>query len=120
MILIISFWIPLKIHADTTNLLFQETQYSRILPHAYIDQAKDSLPKLFPDFQVLYEKRSSKLIDATYSLIVYQENKDAKLLHIEGAVVKYPNAWIFKDKCFKENGIEKVVVVMEQIATLKK
>lgn len=110
---------PAILNAEESNSSFKSIQYSRILPHAYIDQAKESLSNQYPGLQVLFVNRSSQIADATYSIIVYQEKENTKWLYIEGAVVKYPNAWIFNVKCPKENAIEKIVAIMEQIAVLK-
>jgi hypothetical protein len=89
------------------------------LPHAFIDQAKESIPKLHPNYEILFEQRSSILADATYSLIVYKEDQSNDIVRIEGAVVKNSNAWLFSLIAQKGKVIEGVVSTMEQIASTK-
>lgn len=110
---------PVITHAEEFNSAFRSVQYSRILPHTFIDQAKASIPKLYPNYEILFEQRSSMLADAAYSLIVYKEDQGIDIVHIEGAVVKYPKAWLFSLISPKGKVIEGVVSTMEQIASLK-
>lgn len=107
-VFILSMLYPVIVSAEETNITFQSIQFSRVLPHAFIDQAKATLAIQYPYIHVLFEKRSSHISDATYSLIGYHEKENSTSVHIEGAVVKYPNAWIFKDKCSKEKTIERI------------
>lgn len=120
LISILFMFFPAITHAEESNSAFRSIPYSRILPHAFIDQAKESLPKLHPNYEILFEQRSSILADATYSLIVYKEDQSTDIVRIEGAVVKYPNAWIFSLISPKGKVIEAVVSTMEQIASFKK
>ena len=110
---------PTTLYAEESNSTFRSIQYSRVLPHAFIDQAKESIPKMNPKYEILFEQRSSILADAIYSLIVYKDDQSADIVHIKGAVVKFPNAWLFSLICPKDKVIEKVVTTMEQIASLK-
>ena len=110
---------PAILHSEESNSTFRSIQYSRILPHAFVDQAKESIPKIHPNYEILFEQRSSILADATYSLIIYKDDQSSGIVHIEGAVVKHQNAWLFSLISTKEKVIEKVVSTMEQIASLK-
>lgn len=107
LIFILFMLFPSIMHAEESISPFRSIQYSRSLPHAVVDQAKESIPKLHQNYEILYEQGSSILADATYSLIVYMDDQSDDTVHIEGAVVKYQNAWLFSLNSPKEKVVKK-------------
>jgi hypothetical protein len=70
-----------------------DTEYSRILPHAFYDQAIESLPHLFPSHVLLAGRRTGVLREVVYALIFYQETPSSKRVVIQAVAVHKNRAW---------------------------
>ena len=93
--------------------------HSRNLPHAYYDQAMNSLPELYPQHELTASRRLSRLGTVTYSLVVYKKKPSAHLVQIEGAAERYPNAWRFRAACPEDSLVEGLITTLEMISTLE-
>lgn len=67
--------------------------YSRLLPHAYYDQAMASLPALHPDLEVLVKRRFGLVGEVAYCLIVYKTEAGSEEIVFDGAVQRGSRAW---------------------------
>ena len=63
--------VPLE---NGVELQIKQIQFSRILPHAYYDQAIASIPGVYPDSQIMAKRRLGYLTknpSAVYSMVCY-------------------------------------------------
>ena len=104
--------------AESCKPTFHPTAHSRILPHAYVDQALDTLPHMYPHLIILLERRASYIGSIAYSLLVYKKDLNARMTNLEGSAVHYPDAWIFKAE--SENAMDCLVTTLEGLVKLDK
>ncbi len=94
---------------------------SRILPHAYYDQALASIPGVYPNSQIIAKRRVGYLGKDSailYSLVCYKESKDLEEVTISGVVVNQNKAWSFDAKVVESSFVDTLVLVLEVLADL--
>ena len=100
-------------------LRIKEIRFSRILPHAYYDQAIASIPGVYPDSQIIAKRRLGYLgknTPAVYSMVCYQKSKDLKEVTISGVVTSKNKAWSFDAGVDEFAFADTLIRVMEIIA----
>lgn len=94
---------------------------SRILPHAYYDQAMASIPGVYPNAQIIAKRRMGTLRRKTpvlYSMVCYKESKDLEEVTISGVVINKSNAWSFNAKVVESSFVDTLVLILEILADL--
>lgn len=107
----------IKLESGTT-LTVNETEYSRILPHAFYDQATASLPHLFPEHVLLAGRRSGRLGEVSYALICFKEARASDRVVIQAIAVHGGRAWRLEAIAPSSYG-DTLVQVLEQIGKLR-
>lgn len=79
-----------------STLSFTEISYNRTLPHSFYDQAMASLPRLYPEHELLAGRRLGRLGDVAYSLICYRESPSSNKVVIQAVAVHIERAWNFE------------------------
>ena len=100
-------------------LHIKEIQFSRILPHAYYDQAISSIPGVYPDSQIIAKRRLGYLKknpSAVYSMVCYKKSKIKKEVTISGVVTGKNKAWSFDTGVDEIAFADTLIRVMEIIA----
>ena len=97
---------------------FEHVRDRRTLPHAYHDQGVESLRALYPEHVLLVQRRSSRLGDVLYSLLVYKEDPLAEVVHLGGVAVVHPDAWSFDMTCTPGDLAGGLVTLLEEVAAL--
>ncbi len=94
---------------------------SRILPHAYYDQAVASIPGVYPNSQIIAKRRLGYLgknPSFLYSMVSYKKSKDLPEVTISGVVVNKNRAWFFEAKVDESSFADTLVLVLETLADL--
>ena len=102
---------------DGSTLTVTEIEYSRILPHAFYDQAVASLPHLFPGYVLLAGRRSGVLGEVIYSLVCYKETQSSERAVVEAVGVYRGRAWRLDTTAPASYG-DTLMQVLEQIGKL--
>ena len=100
-------------------LHIKEIAFSRILPHAYYDQAMSSIPGVYPDYQIIAKRRLGNLTknpSAVYSMVCYKKSKNQKEVTISGVVTSENKAWSFDTGVDEIAFADTLIRVMEIIA----
>jgi hypothetical protein len=97
---------------------FTSVPFNRGLPHAYVDQGLQSIPKLFPKHQLLVQRRNVATGPVAYSLLVYMKDAAADAVTIEGVAVLEQQAWQFSASCDARRAWDGLVTTLERIAAL--
>ena len=108
--------VPLE---NGVELQIKQIQFSRILPHAYYDQAISSIPGVYPDSQIMAKRRLGYLAKnpaAVYSMVCYKKSKDHKEVTISGVVTSKNKAWSFDAGVNESAFADTLIRVMEIIA----
>ena len=108
--------VPLENGAE---LHIKQIQFSRILPHAYYDQAMSSIPGVYPDSQIIAKRRLGYLTknpSAVYSMVCYKKSKNQKEVTISGVVTSENKAWSFDTGVDEIAFADTLIRVMEIIA----
>ena len=93
--------------------------FSRILPHAYYDQAIASIPGVDPHSQIIAKRRLGYLgknTPAVYSMVCYKKSKDLKEITISGVVTSKKKAWSFDAGVDESAFADSLILVLEIIA----
>lgn len=101
------------------GLQIKQIQFSRILPHAYHDQAIASIPGVYPDSHIIAKRRLGYLgknVTAVYSIVCYKKSKDLKEVTISGVVTSKNKAWSFDALADEAASVDTLILVMEIIA----
>ena len=101
------------------ELHIKQIQFSRILPHAYYDQAISSIPGVYPKSQIIAKRRLGYLTknpSAVYSMVCYKKSKDQKEVTISGVVTSKNKAWSFDAGVDEIAFADTLIRVMEIIA----
>ena len=101
------------------ELHIKQIQFSRILPHAYYDQAISSIPGVYPKSQIIAKRRLGYLTknpSAVYSMVCYKKSKDQKEVTISGVVTSKNKAWSFDAGVYEIAFADTLIRVMEIIA----
>jgi hypothetical protein len=101
------------------ELHIKEIAFSRILPHAYYDQAIASIPGVYPDSQIIAKRRLGYLgknTPAVYSMVCYKKSKNLKEVTISGVVTSKNKAWSFDAGVDEFAFADTLIRVMEMIA----
>jgi hypothetical protein len=88
--------VPLE---NGVELQIKEMRFSRILPHAYYDQAIASIPGVYPNSQIIAKRRLGYLgknTPAVYSMVCYKKSKDLAEVTISDVVTSKNKAWFFE------------------------
>jgi len=98
-------------------LRISDAEVSRVLPHAFYDQAMASLPQLYPKHVLLAARRSGRLGDVRYALVCYKETPASERVIIQAMAVHEGQAWSLEAiaSVLYENTL---IEVLEQIARL--
>ena len=94
---------------------------SRILPHAFYDQAIASIPGVYPNSQIIAKRRVGYLgknTSSLYSMVCYKESKDLSEVTISGVVTNKNRAWSFDVKIVESAFVDTLLLVLEIIADL--
>ena len=108
--------VPLENGAE---LQIKQIQFSRILPHAYYDQAISSIPGVYPDSQIIAKRRLGYLAKnpaAVYSMVCYKKSKDQTEVTVSGVVTGKNKAWLFDAGVDESEFADTLILVMEMIA----
>ena len=100
-------------------LHIKEIAFSRILPHAYYDQAMSSIPGVYPDSQIIAKRRLGYLAKnpaAVYSMVCYKKSKDQPEVTVSGVVTGKNKAWSFDAEADESAFADTLILVMEMIA----
>ncbi len=100
-------------------LHIKEIAFSRILPHAYYDQAISSIPGVYPDSQIIAKRRLGYLTKnpaAVYSMVCYKKSKDQTEVTVSGVVTSKNKAWSFDAEVDESAFADTLMLVMEMIA----
>ena len=103
------------------ELHIKEILPSRILPHAFHDQAMASIPGVYPKSQIIAKRRVGYLEKNTpslYSMVCYKESKDLEEVTISGVVTSKNKAWSFDAKVVESSFVDTLLLVLEVIAEL--
>ena len=108
--------VPLE---NGVELHIKDIQFSRILPHAYYDQAIASIPSVYPNSQIVAKRRLGYLgknTPAVFSMVCYKKSKDQKEVTISGVVTGKNKAWSFDARVDESEFVNTLIFVMEIIA----
>ena len=108
--------VPLE---NGVELHIKEIAFSRILPHAYYDQAIASIPGVYPDSQIMAKRRLGYLTKnppAVYAMVCYKKSKNRKEVTISGVVTSKNKAWSFEAGVAESAFADTLILVMEMIA----
>jgi len=103
------------------ELLIKEIVPSRILPHAFHDQAMASIPGAYPNSQIIAKRRVGHLgknASSLYSMVCYKESKNLEEVTISGVVINKNKAWSFDTKVNEPYFVDTLLLVLEIIAEL--
>ncbi len=103
------------------ELHIKEILPSRILPHAFYDQAMTSIPGVYPNSQIIAKRRVGYLGKNTpslYSMVCYKESKDLEQVTISGVVTNKNKAWSFDAKVVESSFVDTLILVLEILAEL--
>ncbi len=103
------------------KLLIKEIPPSRILPHAYHDQALLSIPAMYPDSQILAKRRLGYLRKkpaVLYSMVCYKESTQQKRVIIGGVITYENQAWSFDSKADEAVFHDTLMLVFETLNEL--
>ena len=106
----------IKLESGST-LTVSNTEYSRILPHAFYDQAISSLPHLFPKHVLLASRRSGVLGEVVYAMVCFKETQASERVVIQAVAVHRDRAWNLEVIAPSSYG-DTLVLVLEQIEKL--
>jgi hypothetical protein len=101
------------------ELAIKDIGFSRILPHAYYDQALSSIPGVYPNSEIIAKRRLGYLgknPPALYSLVCYKKSKDLSEITISGVVTSKNKAWSFDAGVDESAFNDTLILVMEIIA----
>ena len=101
------------------ELHIRQIQFSRILPHAYYDQAIASIPRVYPDSQIIAKRRQGYLAKnpaAVYSMVCYKKSKNQTEVTVSGVVTVKNKAWSFDAGVDESEFADTLILVMEMIA----
>lgn len=103
------------------ELHVKEILPSRILPHAFYDQAMTSIPGVYPNSQIIAKRRVGYLgknTSSLYSMVCYKESKDIGEVTISGVITNKNKAWSFNVKVVESSFADTLLLVLEIIAEL--
>jgi hypothetical protein len=97
---------------------FKPIALDRSLPSAYVDQALQSIPQLYPAHVLLAHRRHSETGPVAYSLIVYGKDAEIEEVTIEGVAVHEQRAWEFHATCPLSAAMDAVLTTIERVGAL--
>ena len=100
------------------DLDIKEHTAHRWLPHAYYDQALDSINSIYPENRILAKRRYGSVGNVRYSLIAYKDADESLEVKVKGVVVKQRLAWIFDTKVAEFKFNETMILILERISKL--
>lgn len=102
-------------------LVIKKIQPSRILPHAFHDQALSSITGIYPDSQILAKRRVGYLNKnpaVLYSMVCYKESSKQEGVIISGVVTYENQAWSF-DSTVEESAFpDTLILILETLNKL--
>lgn len=115
--LVMSFILNAKSEEDgNSDILIEQIQFSRILPHAYCDQGKGSIKGMFPNSEIITFQRFSYLAGRPYCLMAYREIKEDDKIKITGVFLINTNAFRFETITAETNFGSTLLDLAEHIA----
>jgi hypothetical protein len=103
---------------DNKVLIITKIASSRLLPHAYYDQATASIPVLYPEYQFFAKRRFGYLGNMAYSIVCYKKTKDDINVIITGTAVMNADAWSFQTEVPDTSFGDMLILVLETIEKL--
>jgi hypothetical protein len=100
-----------------STLSVSSTAYSRVLPHAFHDQAIASLPQIFPKHVLLASRRSGVFGEVFYALVCFKETQASEPVIIQAVAVHRDQAWTL-DAIAPPSFGDTLMQVLEQIGKL--
>jgi len=100
------------------TLTVRPTPFSRILPHAFHDQAMESLPLVFPEHVLHASRRSGQVGEVLYALVCFQETKASARVTIQAVAVHGESAWRV-DGSAPGSCSDAVLRALEEVAKLR-
>ena len=103
------------------ELQVKEIHHSRILPHAYYDQALASIPDLHPNSRIIVKRRLGHFRNGSaqsYSLVCYKKSKDHDEVTISGVITSGNKAWSFDTIVAEKDFADTLLLVFETIIEL--
>ena len=108
-----------EISIDDNNVLTViEIAGSRLLPHAYYDQAIASIPALYPEHEFLAKRRFAYIGKVAYSIVCYKKDKDDNIVIISGTAVLNTEAWSFQAEVPEPVFGDALIIVLETISKI--
>lgn len=100
------------------TLHIEQARYNRALPQSFYDQARASLPRLYPDHELLAGRRSGRIGNVVYSLICYRESPGSNTVSIQAVAVQDQQAWNLYAVAEPSSYAGYLVRTLEQISRL--
>ena len=111
-----------NVYLDTgIGLTIKQIEPSRILPHAYYDQAMASIASVYLNSEILAKRRIGYLNSERsilYSMVCYKQRKNFEEVTIGGVVVHKHKSWSFNAEVAEEMFADKLLLVLEVLAKL--
>ena len=89
------------------------------MPSLYVDQALESIPRLYPKYALIAQRRSADIGEVLYSLLEFKKDAAVDAVTIEGAAVFGPDAWVFTATCASTNAIDGLATTPERVGALR-
>lgn len=103
------------------ELYIKEILPSRILPHAFYDQAISSIPGVYPNSKIIAKRRLGYLVKNTstfYSMVCYKKSKNHEDVTISGVVTSKDTAWTFNMEVVEAAFADTLLLVLETLGEL--
>jgi hypothetical protein len=107
---------------DGLELRIEEILDSRILPHAYYDQAISSIPGIYPESKIIAKRRLFWLgkgdSASTNSIICYKKDSKKEKVTISGVSTSKGKAWHFETETKESLFAETLISVIEALSKI--
>lgn len=107
--------------ANGYELHVKEIVPSRNLPHVYHDQAMSSIPNIYPDSEIIAERRSGRLDQnpgSLYSLVCYKRTRKHSEVTISGVFTSTGKAWSFSATVAQRHYADTIAMILEALSQL--
>ncbi len=104
------------------TLRVEEILNSRILPHAYVDQAMSSIPGVYPESKILAKRRFFQLGKgdsvSAIAIICYKKDSKKPAVTISGVTISRGKAWHFGAEIEESQFPETLIAVLAELSKL--
>jgi hypothetical protein len=112
-----------KVPLETgVELRIEEILDSRILPHAYYDQAISSIPGVYPKSKIIAKRRVFQLgkgdSASSNSIICYKKDSKKEEVTISGVSISSGKAWQFDTQIKESLFPETLISVIEELSKM--